>query len=120
MEITDGKILYCYDISEGSEDKKVLMVDYNNRTFYDCFNNPFPDHGVSPTFNLPLIARHYRPCLDKRYQYTPDMIPASISVTSENSISSLDTPSDYPQVLVLDSDDPNPHHSINKYNPVCQ
>ena len=41
MGIADGKLLYCHGFAEGNEDKKVSTLEYNNRTVYDCFNNPF-------------------------------------------------------------------------------
>ena len=33
--ITNGKILYCHGISEGSVEKKNPMREYINRTVYD-------------------------------------------------------------------------------------
>ena len=42
MEITYVNILFCSFIPYQIRDKKVSMRDYNNRTVYDCFNNPFP------------------------------------------------------------------------------
>ena len=41
MGITDGKLLFCHGVAEGNMDKKFLTLEYNNRTVYDCFNNPF-------------------------------------------------------------------------------
>ena len=58
-----------------------------------------------------------RPRLDKRSRYTPDLIPAAISVDYENSVSTLTTPSDSPQLLLLTSDDPNPCHAMKKDEP---
>ena len=40
MGIKDGKLLYCHGVAEGNKDKKILTLEYNNRTVYDCFNNP--------------------------------------------------------------------------------
>ena len=55
MGITDGKILFRCGISEAIEVITFSTRYYNNRIFYDCFNNPFPDHGGIPGFNIPLI-----------------------------------------------------------------
>ena len=38
--VTDGKILYCHGNVEGNVDRKIPTLEYNNRTVYDCFNNP--------------------------------------------------------------------------------
>ena len=42
--ITDGELLLCHGISEGNVDKKFSTIVYNNRTVYECFNNPFPKY----------------------------------------------------------------------------
>ena len=47
------------------------------------------------------------------------MIPDSISVASENSVFTLATLSDSPQLLVINSDDTNHSHSMNKYDIYC-
>ena len=51
----------------------------------------------------------------KRSRYTPDQLPAAISVASENSVSTLTTPSDSPDILP--SDNPNTLYVINKDAP---
>ena len=117
--ITDGKILFCRGISEGSVDKKISTREYNKSTFYDCFSNPFPSDCGSPSLNLPPITIDDRPCLDKRARYTPDLLPAVIYVASEKYVSTLTTPSDSPQLLLLNPDYPNPLHSMKKYEPYC-
>ena len=66
MGIADGKLLLCHGISEGSVDKKISMREYNNRTVYECFNNPFPYVCGSPALNLPPINIDDRPQPDKR------------------------------------------------------
>ena len=116
--IKNGKILSCHSISEGSEDNKISTRGYNERTVYDCFNNPFPDDCGSPYLNLPPITIYDIPHPDKIARYTPDMIPSAISIASEIYVSTLTTPSNSPQVLVLTSDDPNPRHTMKKDNPV--
>ena len=55
VRIKYGKILFCHDISEVSEDKFFSTIEYNGRTVYDCFNNTFPDDCVSPALNIPPI-----------------------------------------------------------------
>ena len=45
------------------------------------------------------------------------MLPAAISVASENSVSNLTTPFDSPLLLLLPSDYPNPTHEIKKDDP---
>ena len=65
--------------------------------------------------NLPPITIDDRPRLDKRSHYTPNLLPNSISVASKNSDSTLNTPYDSLQLLILNFDDPNPRHAKNKY-----
>ena len=102
MGITYGKLLYCHGVAEGNVDKKISTLDYNNRTVYDCFNNPFiADCGI-PDMHLPPITINDRPPPHKRAQYAPDLLPAAISVASENSVSTLTTPSDSPDLLPND------------------
>ena len=117
MGISYGKLLLCHGISEESEDKKITTRELNGRTVYDCFNNLFPCYCGSPALNLPPITINDSPHQDKRYRYPPDLLLAAISVASENSAGTLTTPSDSPQVIVLTSDDPDPHHAIKKDNP---
>ena len=52
----------------------------------------------------------------KRFQYAPDLIPAAISVASENYVSTMATPSDSPDLLP--TDDPNTLHVLNKDVPL--
>ena len=112
--IIDGKLLFYHGISEGSVDKKISTIEYNNRMLYDCFNNTFPDDCGSPVLNIPPIIIDGRPHQDKRARYSPDLLPAAIYVASENHVSTLTIPSDPPQVLVLTSDDPNHRHAMKK------
>ena len=56
MGITYGKLLYCHDVAEGNVDKKISTLDYNKKTVYDCFSNPFEaDFGI-PYLHLPPIT----------------------------------------------------------------
>ena len=112
--ITDGNLLFCHGISEESTDKKISTIEYNNRTVYECFNNPFPDYFCSPYLNINPITIDDRPCLHKISCYTPDLLPSAISVASGNSVSNLTAPPDSPHLLLLTSDDPNPPHVIKK------
>ena len=66
--------------------------------------------------NLPRITIDDIPRLQKRAQYTPDMLPDAISVASENSVSNFSTPYDSP--YILHTDDLNTHHVMNMDVPV--
>ena len=110
MGIANGKLLFCHGISEESLDKKISTGEYNNRTVYDCFNNTFTDNFHTPDWNLPPITIDDRPHLHKIAHQTPDLLPASIYVDSENNVSTLTTPSDSPRLLLLPSDDTNHPH----------
>ena len=94
-------------------------MDYNDRMFYNCFNNLFLDYCGSPDLDLPPITISDRPCPYKRARYTPDLLPYSIYVASEKVFSTLTTSSDSPQVLVLTSYDTNPPHAMNNDDPIC-
>ena len=52
----------------------------------------------------------------KRARYTPDMIPATISVASENYVGDLTNPSDSLDILI--TDDTNTLNIIKKYTPL--
>ena len=65
--------------------------------------------------NLPPITIDCRPRPHKRSRYIPDLLPVSISVASENTFSTLATPSDFPDILP--SDDPNTLRVMSKYSP---
>ena len=52
----------------------------------------------------------------KRARYAPNLLPATISVASENSVSTLTTPSDLPDILPTDG--PKNLHVLKKYVPV--
>ena len=49
MGITDGNLLHCHGVAEGNKDKKISTLEYNNRTVYDCINNPFTADCGIPT-----------------------------------------------------------------------
>ena len=104
MGIIYGKLLFCHEIAYQSTCKKIPIIEYNDRTVYELFYNPFPVYGVIPDFNIPPITIDDIPLPNKRSQYTPDTLPAAISVTSVNYVSMLTTPSDSTQVVVLNYD----------------
>ena len=54
---------------------------------YKSFNNPFTADFGSPDIDLPPITIDDRPRQHKIARYTPDLIPDSISITSENYVS---------------------------------
>ena len=56
------------------------------------------------------------PARIKKACYTPDLLPAAISVASENSVSTLTTPSDLPDILPTDYH--NTLHVMEKYMPL--
>ena len=117
MGITYGNILFYHGIYKRRGDKKISIREYNERAVYDCFNNTFPADCGSPNLDIPPITIDDSTYLDKRAHYTPYLIPAAISFASENYVSNLTNPSDMPHVLVLNFDDPNPQHYINKDKP---
>ena len=66
MGIKYEKLLFYNGISVGRADKKISTREYNNKTVYDFFNNPFPDDFGSPALNIPPITIDDRYHLDKR------------------------------------------------------
>ena len=117
MGITYRKLLLCHGSSEGSVGKQILIKDYNNKTFYECFDNQFPGDCGSPALNIPPITVYDRHRSHKRARYTPYLLPDTIFFASENSISPLTTPSDYKRLLLLPSNDTNSPHAMNKDGP---
>ena len=115
MGITYGKLLLCHGISEESGDKNISMKEYNKRTFYDCFNNSFPADYGSPDLNLPPIIIDDISFPHKISRYTPDLLPAAISVASEKDVSTLTTPSVFSDLIP--SYDTNTLHVTKKYFP---
>ena len=76
------------------------------------------DCGI-PDLNLPPIPIDDSPRPDKISRYTPDLLPASIYVAYGKYVSTLDTPSELPQVVILTYDAPNTDHAINTDKPIC-
>ena len=97
-------------------DQNIPTLDYNSRTVYECFNNPFKADCGSLAMHLPLITIDDRPPPHKRYRYTPYLLPSAISVASENSVSTFSTSSD--SLDILPTDDPNTLHVLEKDMPL--
>ena len=114
MGITDEKLLFCHGISEGRVEKIFLTREYNNRKVHDCLNKKFTADCGIPYLNLSPITIDDIPCPHKRPLYTPYLLPDAIYVASENSVSTLTTPSNFTKLLVPTSDDTNPHHEMKK------
>ena len=117
MVITDRKLIFCHAISEGNVEKKILTREYNNRTVYECFNNPFISHFGSPYLNPPLVTIDDRPRSHKIPCFPPDLLLATISFASEKSVSTLTTPSASQKLLLLPSDYHNHCHITKKDEP---
>ena len=103
-------------MTEGNEDKKISTLEYNSRTVYDCFSNPFTSDFGSPSMHLPLTTIDDRPPPHKRSRYAPDLLPAAISVASEDSVSNLTKNSDSPDILLKNV--PKTIHVLNKDVPL--
>ena len=95
------------------------MIEYNNRTVYDCFNNIFTFYGGNPDLNLPPMPIDDSPRAEQKSRYTSDPLPAAISVASGKSGSKLTTTSESPNVIFLYYNDDNTRHTIMIYNPFC-
>ena len=67
--------------------------------------------------NIPPINIYYIPRLNKRSRYTPDLLPATISVSTKNSVVNFTNPYDWSKLLLLPSDDPNHRQAKKKYEP---
>ena len=115
--IADGELIFCHGVSQKSENKTISTKYYNIRAIYDCFNNHFTANFGIPAPNLPQITIDDRPRLHKRARNTPDLLPVAISFTSENSASTLTTPSNSKQLFILPSVDTNPPHAIMRDEP---
>ena len=66
MGITDAKLLFFHGISGGNEDKEITMREYNDRTVFGCFENPFPNKCGIPALNLPTVAINGSPLIVRR------------------------------------------------------
>ena len=87
MGVAYGKLLFCHGILEYSVDKKFLTGEYNNRTVYDWFNHLFTADFSRLALKIHPIVIDDRPRPNKRSRYTPYLLPAAISVVSENTVS---------------------------------
>ena len=113
MGITYGKLLYCQGVAEGNVTKKISTLEYNSRTVYDCFNDPFTDDFGSPNLHPTPINIDDIPHPHEIYQCTPYLISSAIYVASESSGSTLTNPRYSP--YFLPSDDPNTLYVMKKY-----
>ena len=95
------------------------MRGYNDKTVYDCFNNPFMDNFLRKYLNIPPMPIGNITCPNKTSHYTSEPLPAKIYVTSEKYVSTLTTPSNPPQFILINYDDTNTHHTIISYNHFC-
>ena len=103
--IIDAKLLLCHGISDKSRDNIIQMRELNDRTVYEWFKTPFPvDYGIT-ALNLPPIPIYDSSRQNKRAHYTPDPLPHAISIASGKYVSTLTTPCDYPQDILISSDD---------------
>ena len=93
------------------------MIEYNDRKFYDCFNNTFLVYFGSPALNIYPIPIDDSSHPNKRSRYTSNPLPDDISFTSIKSVITLITPSDYPQIIEPNYDDPDTLHAITIDNP---
>ena len=82
MGIIYGKIIFCHVISEESVDKKISTGEYNNRTVYECYDNPFTAGFCSQSLNIPPINIDDRPHPHKISHDTPDLLPDTIYFAS--------------------------------------
>ena len=107
-------MLWCFRSKQG---KINSPRKYNESTVYECFNKPFSVDRGSPDLNPPhiIIGDSYRP--NKRYQYTPDTLPAAIDISPVKYISNPNKTSESPQVILLNFDAPKTDHTIMKYKP---
>ena len=112
MGIINGKLLFYYGISQESEEYTFSKLDYNNKTVYDYFNNPFTDYFGRTDLNLPPITIEDRTHPHKRAYHTPSILLVPISVSSENSVSTLTNLSEYAQLFILPTNDPKNIHAI--------
>ena len=117
MDITDSNLLFCHGISEGNVDREIWTLEYKKRTVYECLNNIFTDDFGSSYLNLHPINIDDIPLQHKISRYTPDLPLAAIYIASENSVSTLTTPSYSPRILILFFDYPNLPHAMKKYYP---
>ena len=50
--------------------------------------------------------------IPQKIHYTPDLLPDAIYVTSGNYVSNFNTPSESPQVIIINHDSPETDHII--------
>ena len=119
MGIKYAKLLLCHGISEKFREKKISIREYNNRSVYYCFNNPFTvDCGI-PYLNFPLMPIYDSYIPNKRSYNYPDLLPVDIYTDTGKYIITLTNPSDPPQVILLTYDAADTENTITRDKPAC-
>ena len=111
MGITDVKLLLCHGIATDNKNKDITMTEYNDRKVFDYFNNISPDNCDTQDLNIPHMAFDYSPRPPKIPCNTFDMLPATISAASKNSLSTLTSPCDSPTLRLPISGGPITYHN---------
>ena len=111
MGITDVKLLLCHGIATDNNNKDINMTEYNDRKVFDYFNNISPDNCDTQDLNIPHMAFDYSPRPPKIPCNTFDMLPATISAASKNSLSTLTSPCDSPTLHLPSSGGPITYHN---------
>ena len=94
------------------------MREYNDRSFCDYFDKPFPVGCGGTDFNLPPMTIDDSSIPNKRAHYTSDLLPADIYVASEKYIITLAAPYDSSQVILPSSDAPSTDHIVMRDKPI--
>ena len=104
--------LFFHGILYQSKDKKISMIEYNDRTVYDWVNNLFSVDCCISALNPPPITidKSYR--LNQKDWYTFDTLLSAISFTSRKSVCTLTTSKYPPKLLEPNSYDPDTLHTI--------
>ena len=117
MGITYAKLLLCSGLSEQSKYNTISIIEYNDRTVYEFFYNPFSVYSGTPDFNRPPVPINDSPHRKKRSRCTSDPLPDYISVTSANSVSEFSSPSYSTHLFEPNYDGHYAHHTIMSDNP---
>ena len=93
------------------------MIEKNDKAVYDCFKKNFPVDCGSPYLNLSPIPIYDSFIPNKISCCTPDMLPSDISIYSKRYVSTFTTPSESPQVILLNPYASNTDHIIMRDKP---
>ena len=99
---------------------KTRTFQWENTTIWQFITYsiiPFRFILVPKYLNLPHIPIDDSHILGKKDRYTSDLLPSVISATPEYSVVTLIAPSDSPQLLELNYDNPDTLHTITGENP---